>query len=84
MIEGKPVKQTRLFDTEKARKICDVINTFGYKVQEIYITNNGVIFLHTVTGTGKIEVQDQEKVKEWIGEHEPEKYIEFFGEVEEG
>lgn len=84
MIDGKAVEQTRLFDTEKAKKICDVINAFGYKVQEIYITDKGVVFLHTTSGSGKIEVADQKKIKEWIGENEPDKYIEFFGEVEEG
>lgn len=84
MIDGKAVEQTRLFDTEKAKKICDVINTFGYKVQEIYITDKGVVFLHTIRGSGKLEVADQKQVKKWIGENEPDKYIKFFGEVEEG
>lgn len=84
MIDDKAVEQTRLFDTEKAKKICDVINTFGYKVQEIYITDKGIVFLHDTTGKEKLEVADQKQVKKWIGEHEPDKYIEFFGEVEEG
>lgn len=83
MIDGKAVEWTRLFDTEKAKKICDVTNTFGYKVQEIYITEKGVIFLHN-TNQKKIEVADQKQTKKWIGENEPDKYIEFFGEVEEG
>lgn len=84
MIDGKVVEQTRFFDTTKAKKICDVINTFGYKVQEIYITDKGIVFLHDTTGKEKLEVADQKQVKKWIGEHEPDKYIEFFGEVEEG
>jgi len=84
MIDGKAVEQTRLFDTTKAKKICDVKNSFGNKVQEIYITDKGIVFLHTATGSGKIEVADQKEIKKWIGEHEPDKYINFFGEVEEG
>lgn len=84
MIDGKEVEQMRLFDTEKAKKICDVKNSFGNKVQEIYITAKGVIFLYTTTGTGKIGVANQKEIKKWIGEHEPDKYIKFFGEVEEG
>lgn len=84
MIDGKAIEQTRLFDTKKAKKICDVINTFGYKVQEIYITNKGVVFLYTTSGNGKLEVADQKEIKAWIGENEPDKYIKFFGEVEEG
>ena len=31
-----------------------------------------------------LEVADQKQVKKWIGENEPDKYIKFFGEVEEG
>ena len=52
-------------------------------MQEIYITKKGTIFVHTI-GTKKLEVADQEKIKAWIGENEPDKYIRFFGEVEEG
>lgn len=84
VIDGKVVEQTRLFDTTKAKKICDIKNGFGNKVQEIYITNKGVVFLYTTIGGEKLEVANQKKVKEWIGEHEPNKYIKFFGEVEEG
>lgn len=83
MIDGKAVEQTKLFDTIKAKKICDVKNSFKNKVQEIYITEKGVIFLHN-TNKGILEVADQKQVKKWIGENEPEKYIKFFGEVEEG
>lgn len=53
-------------------------------MQEIYITDKGIVFLHTITSKGKLEVADQKSVKEWIGENEPDKYIKFFGEVEEG
>lgn len=84
MKDGKSVEQTRLFDTTKAKKICDVKNSFGNKVQEIYITDKGMVFLHTTTGGGKLEIADQKSIKAWIGEHEPDKYIKFFGEVEEG
>lgn len=84
MMEDKVVEQTRLFDTTKAKKICDVKNSFGNKVKEIYITDKGVVFLYITTGSGKLEVADQKQVKKWIGENEPDKYIEFFGEVEEG
>ena len=84
MIDDKAVEQTRLFDTTKAKKICDVKNGFGNKVQEIYITDKGVVFLYTTTGSGKLEVADQKQVKKWIDQNEPDKYIKFFREVEEG
>lgn len=84
MIDGKAVEQTRLFDTTKAKKICDVKNSFNSKVQEIYITDKGIVFLHYTTGKERLEVADQKGIKVWIGENEPDKYIKFFGEVEEG
>ena len=84
MIDGKAVEKTRLFDTTKAKKICDVKNGFNNKVQEIYITDKGIVFLYTTTDKGKLEVADQKGIKKWIGENEPDKYIKFFGEVEEG
>lgn len=83
IVGEKRVEETRLFDTEKAKKICDVENAFGYKVQEIYITKKGIIFVYSINHK-KLEVADQKKIKQWIGEHKPDKYIEFFGEVEEG
>lgn len=82
--DGKAVEHTKLFDTAKAKKICDVKNSFNNKVQEIYITEKGFIFLHTTVGKGKIEIPDQKEIKKYIGENEPDKYIKFFGEVEEG
>lgn len=83
MIDGKSVEHTQLFDTAKAKKICDVVNTFGYKAQEIYITGKGTLFLHNINGKN-LEVADQKECKQWIGKNEPDKYIKFFGEVEEG
>ena len=83
MIDGKAVEQTRLFDTEKAKKICGIKNGFGYEAKEIYITEKGVVFIYHVTDK-KITVPDQKDIKRKIGENEPDKYIEFFGEVEEG
>lgn len=84
MIDGKAVEKTRLFDTTKAKKICDVKNGFNNKVQEIYITDKGIVFLYYTTGKERLEVADQKGIKAWIGENEPDKYIKFFGEVEEG
>ena len=53
-------------------------------MQEIYITDKGIVFLYTTTGKERLEVADQKGIKAWIGENEPDKYIKFFGEVEEG
>ena len=83
MIDGKAVEQTKLFDTTKAKKICDVVNTFNFKYQEIYVTAKGVIFIRNIY-EDSLEVANQKEIKEWLGKHEPDKYIKFFGEVEEG
>lgn len=83
MTDGKKVEETKLFDTEKAKKICGIKNSFGHEVKEIYITEKDVVFIYHVTDK-KITVPDQKDIKRKIGEHEPDKYIEFFGEVEEG
>lgn len=83
MIDGKAKEITRLFDTDTATKICDVVNVFKYKVQEIYITKKGVVFFRNIN-ENTLEVPNQKEVKKWIGENEPDKYIEYFGEVEEG
>ena len=84
MIDGKAVEKTRLFDTTKAKKICDVKNSFNNKVQEIYITDKGIVFLYYTTGKERLEVADQKGINAWIGENEQDKYIKFFGEVDEG
>lgn len=83
MIDAKAKEITRLFDTDTATKICDVVNAFKYKVQEIYITKKGVVFFRNIN-ENTLEVPNQKEVKKWIGENEPDKYIEYFGEVEEG
>lgn len=83
IVGGKSVEHIQLFDTAKAEKICDVVNTFGYKVKEIYITRKGTLFLHNINGKN-LEVADQEECKQWIGRNAPDKYIKIFGEVEEG
>lgn len=60
-----------------------MMHAFKYKVQEIYITAKGVIFIRNIN-ENSLEVANQKEIKKWIGEHEPDKYIKFFGEVEEG
>lgn len=79
----KSEEVARIFDTATATKICDVRNSFNNKVQEVYITNKGVLFVHNIFEKS-LEVGDQKQLKKWVGENEPEKYIKYFGEVEEG
>lgn len=69
MIDGKAKEVTRLFDTNTATKICDV--------------KKGVVSFRNIN-ENTLEVPSQKEVKKWIGENEPDKYIKYFGEVEEG
>lgn len=43
----------------------------------------GVVFFRNIN-ENTLEVPSQKEVKKWIGENEPDKYIKYFGEVEEG
>ncbi|MCX4298103.1 MAG: hypothetical protein OSJ73_13870 [Lachnospiraceae bacterium] len=82
MEDGTPKEETRLFDTKKSTRVCDVTNAYGTIMYEIYISQKGVLFKNYVAEE-KLEVPDQKECKEWIGIHEPDKYIEFFGKPEE-
>lgn len=79
---GAKIEETRLFDTEKSTKICDVKNAYGVIMYELYISKTGILFAYNEPKS-TIRVVDQKKEKKWIGECEPDKYIEFFGKPEE-
>lgn len=93
MIEGKQIEQSRLFDTSKAHKVCTVKNSFKYEIETIYLSSNGMLFIQDnetklLRLPNKEEKQtkwyNQDELKKWIGQNEPDSYIKFFGEVEEG
>lgn len=78
----KTREEMRLFDTDTSQKVCAVVNTFGNKVQEIYLSQNGIVFLKDIRPE-KLSVGDQDAIKKYIGEKYPEEYIKYFGEVKE-
>lgn len=80
--DGRSENKHLLFDTEKATKVCDVINAFGYAVQTIFLSPGGWLFLRD-NNRKKLEVGDQKAIKDYIGENYPERYEEIFGKVEE-
>lgn len=83
VMEGSsPVEKTKLFDTEKSIKICNIRNHYDKIMQELYISKTGILFKLDIK-KGTLEVPDQKKCKEWIGRENPDKYIEFFGRPEE-
>lgn len=45
-------------------------------MQEIYITEKGVVFFHNMN-EDTLEIPNQKEVKKWIGANKPEQYIKF-------
>lgn len=80
--DGKTREKRMLFDTEKSTEICDVINGFGYAVQTIFLSKGGLLFIRN-NNRKELTTADQETIKDYIGEHYPERYVEAFGKVEE-
>ena len=68
-----------LYDTEKSKII------FRYDMHNsLHMTEKGNLFmLYQFFGTKRIICADNELLKRWLAENEPDKYIELFGEVEE-
>ena len=80
--DGKAREKPMLFDTEKSKKACDVVNKFGYAVQTIFLSEKGLLFIRD-NNRKKLELADQETARKYIGENYPKRYIELFGKVEE-
>lgn len=71
-----------LFDTEKSKKVCDIVNSFGYKVQTMYISSGNILFAVN-NNKNELETLNQSQAWEYVAKNFPEKFIEFHGEVEE-
>lgn len=79
---GNTNEEMLMFDTETATELCDIINTFGYHVQTVYLTPGGILFAKNNT-YGKLEVLDQSGARKYIGEKYPDIYEKYFGQVKE-
>lgn len=95
IVHSKSIIGEKLYNTEKARKICETCgravfitrnyNYFSSRVEhktENYATING-FYLRHYTIYSDIRPETKESVMEIIGKGNPDKYIELFGEVEE-
>lgn len=74
----KSIFNKKLYDTNKSEKLCNV----GFSGYSVWITSKGSLFLFNDI-TMQICNTDQERIKDILGQENPEKYIELFGEVEE-
>lgn len=81
--DGTRNKRRLLFDTDKSQKVIDVPNDFGNTIATIWLSPGGILFKENKAKKDKLEIMDQEAAKRYIGEHDPEIYIKYFGEVEE-
>lgn len=79
---GKTHEEMLMFDTETATELCDIINTFGYHVQTVYLTPGGTLFATNNTYK-KLETLDQHGARKYIGENYPDIYEKHFGQVKE-
>ena len=80
--DGSRENKRLLFDTEKATKVCDVTNEFGYAVKTIFLSPGGWLFLSN-NNKKELAVANQKETRDYIGKNYPERYKEIFGEVEE-
>lgn len=80
--DGSRENKRLLFDTDKATEVCDVINSFGYAVQTIFISPGGWLFLRN-NNRNELTIADQRQTRDYIGKNYPDRYKEIFGEVEE-
>lgn len=75
----KTIYKNKLYDTEKSENICN------FRGRSVYKTKNGTLFMiyENYEMRQKIFSISQPEIRDFIGEHFPDKYIELFGEVEE-
>ncbi len=73
----KKIVDGLVYDTDKS----ELIYTDLIKNRELYKTKKGRYFM--LYATGEIAPKTEESVMEYLAEHDVDKYIELFGEVEE-
>lgn len=71
------------YDTEKAELIYEGSDPYQQFIRRYYRTAKGTFFCHYVN-VGKLELVSAEAMMQILAIHDVDKYIELFGEVEEG
>lgn len=77
----KQIIDGKIYDTNKATLIY-ADNDF-WKPRIYYQTNKGTYFCW-YKRNGKLDIVNEDIIKEVLAEHDVDKYIELFGAVEEG
>lgn len=74
----RAIYKNKLYDTEKSENIC------RFRNHSVYKTKNGTLFMTCrCDAEEKVSCISQTEIRDFIGEHFPDIYIELFGEVEE-
>lgn len=73
----KKIVNGKLYDTSTSEEIY----VDEWSNRHIFKTQKGNYFL--LYGNGEIVPKTEDEIKEYLGEHDVEKYIELFGEVED-
>lgn len=81
----KQIINNKLFDTDKARLLCERFCMMSEN-DKLYVTTKGVFFFQKQNPISKeyylVSVEKNE-VADLLAEKNPDAYIEFFGEVED-
>lgn len=75
----KAIINNLLYDTDKSEILYQDLNT--YPIRILYLSKNLRLFM---TVGDEISNADQEELKYFLGTVNVDKYMELFGEVEEG
>lgn len=81
--DGSSTEEMMLFDTEKAKELCSVLNAYGNEVEKIFISQGGILFSQDTNRNGELKVENQDTARKYIGQNYPEVYEETFGKVKE-
>lgn len=76
----KRIIDGKMYDTDTATRVYEEV-VFG-KRRTLYITKHGAWFLF-YHSKKEIVPKTEDEVKEYLGEKDVDKYIEYFGEVPE-
>lgn len=73
----------KMYDTDKAELIYSGYDLSRTKKRDYYRTSKGTFLCHYVS-VNRLEIVPDESMMEILAEYAPDKYIEIFGNVEEG
>lgn len=74
----KRIINGKMYDTDKATEI----HVDTYRNRALYQTDKGTYFMRYANN--EIKIKSEAEVRDYLSRYDVDKYIELFGEVEEG